>query len=206
MDLTDAVFITQEQDEQLRRSRCRTNDVVLTITGYPGSAAVVMDSDLPLNINQHSVRFATRDGWPPGFVAAAINSAFGKLQVDRLAIGGTRDALDYPSVRSLLIPAFDLSARMEVGKTVSRANVAMRIAEQLTKAAKLLVECLIEKRLTEAELSLAQSRLEQNDTGADRAILRRLTAKGLDVAGEPPLFPDLAQLEKALADAGGPTP
>jgi type I restriction enzyme S subunit len=191
MDLNDAVFITAEQDEQLRRSRCRANDIVLTITGYPGSAAVVMESDLPLNINQHSVRFATRDGWPAGFVAVAINSPFGKLQVDRLAIGGTRDALDYPSVKSLLIPAFDSETRTEVGKTVFRANVTMRISDQLAKAAKLLVEALIDGKLQESELSHAQVRLEQDDVAPDRAILARLCDGGIDATATKPLFPIL---------------
>jgi type I restriction enzyme S subunit len=78
---------------------------------------------------------------------------------------------------------------------------AIRYAQRLTTAAKLLIEGLIDGKLTEADLQAAHT-----DRDADRTILRRLTAKGLDVADEPLLFPDLAQLEMALADAGGRAP
>ena len=69
---------------------------------------------------------------------------------------------------------------------------------KLTTAAKLLVEALIEGQVAEADLIAAQKALEAEDRTADREILSRLTRKGMDVAGEPPLFPDLDGLYNAL--------
>jgi type I restriction enzyme S subunit len=62
-----------------------------------------------------------------------------------------------------------------------------------------LIEALIEGKVTEAELVNAQEALERGDKTADRALLSRLTRKGVDVSGEPPLFPDLDALYALLA-------
>jgi type I restriction enzyme S subunit len=45
LDLLDAAYLSKAQDEELKRSRCKANDVILTITGYPGTAAVVLEED-----------------------------------------------------------------------------------------------------------------------------------------------------------------
>jgi type I restriction enzyme S subunit len=198
LDLSDAVYISEKQDAALSRSRCQSGDVVLTITGYPGSASVVMQEDLPLNINQHSVKFTPNQGWPPGFIAAAINSKFGRLQVDRLAIGGTRDALDYPSVRSLQIPEFNQTIRNEIASLVDAAYHAARTSVRLISASIMLVEALISRSISEEELVVAHAQLCQKDQTGDRSILNRLHQGGIDDACTPRLIPDLDSYYAAL--------
>ena len=195
LDRTDAAFITTEQDGQIARSRCRADDVVLSITGYPGTASVVLDEDLPLNINQHSVRFAVRSDFGAGYVAAAINSRFGQLQVGRLAVGGTRDALDYTSVRSLLVPELEGEVRARVNVQVKSANLCIRAAQRLTAAATTLVEHLIEGKVNEADLVAAQKALESGDRCLDRAILQALRQNGNPAQ---PLIADLDGLYALL--------
>jgi len=199
LDLSDAAYIDAATDEELKRSRCVEGDVILSITGYPGTASVVMAEDLPVNINQHSVRFDIVGDLSPEFVTAALNSPFLKRQVDRLAIGGTREALDYTSVGNLQIPVLPKADRDEITAWISTSNRCVRAATRLTAASKFLVEALIEGKVTEAELVAAQEALERGDNAADRALLRRLTRHGLDVAGQPPLFSDLHALYALLA-------
>jgi len=134
LDLSDAVFINQSTDEELARSRCAAEDIILTITGYPGTAALVMEEDLPVNINQHSVRFGIKQDVGNGFVCAALNSRFLKYQVDRLAIGGTRDSLDYPSVSRLLIPRFALEIEQEIDACVRNVVSAIKLAHRRPSA------------------------------------------------------------------------
>ena len=53
----DLKYITDEVHQgQLNRSQLADDDVLMTITGRVGSAAVVRDYHLPANINQHLVR------------------------------------------------------------------------------------------------------------------------------------------------------
>ena len=199
LDLSDAAYIDAATDDELKRSRCAEGDVILSITGYPGTASLVMSDDLPVNINQHSVRFDIAGDLTPEFVTAALNSPFVKKQVDRLAIGGTREALDYKSVGVLQIPVLPESDRINITSWVNIANRCVRAATRLTTTANFLVEALIEGKVTEAELVNAQEALERGDNSADRALLSRLTRKGIDVAGEPALFPDLDALYALLA-------
>lgn len=202
LDLSDAVYIDAIADQEIARSRCDIDDVILTITGYPGTASLVTQEDLPININQHSVRFNVKTGVDPAYICAALNSRFLKYQVERLAIGGTRDSLDYPSVGNLLIPRFSHRLEHAIAKMARNVIAAIKLAQRLTTAAKLLVEALIEGHLSEAELIAAQQQLEAGDTSLDRAILSRLKTDGLNGTGQP-LFADLDELYVLLAQAAG---
>jgi type I restriction enzyme S subunit len=206
LDLSDAAYVDGEADEMLKRSRCVAGDIILGITGYPGTASLVMEDDLPVNINQHSVRFNTDGSLTPEYVTAAINSTFVQKQVDRLAIGGTRDALDYPSVRDLQIPVLDDAIAAEVTTSVNVANAAVRASSRLTTTAKCLVEALIEGKVSETDLVQAQEALERHDHGPDRALLARLTSRGMDVPDAAPLFPDLDKLYELLDQTDGDNP
>ena len=200
LDLSDAVYIDQLADEELARSRCAADDIILTITGYPGTASLVTEEDLPVNINQHSVKFNIKDGIESGYVCAALNSKFLKYQVDRLAIGGTRDALDYPSVGRLLIPRYEAEVEKNIGEQARCVNAAIKLSQRLTNAAKLLVEALIEGQLTEAELIAAEQALQAGNDQLDRRILNRLKTDGVD-RQVPALFSDLDELYRLLAQA-----
>jgi len=125
LDINDIAYIDQNTNKLLKRSIIKVHDIVMTITGYPGTACCVQEDDLPLNINQHSVRFHLKEEWNPFFVAAFINSDWGKAQIERRSIGGTRDALDYPSVLSLVIPKVEKSIQDELG------NLSIKYANEL---------------------------------------------------------------------------
>ena len=92
----------------------------------------------------------------------------------------------------------------KVGLLSRRKSLITRYSILLTTAAKLLVEALIEGQVSESDLVAAQKALEAGNRSADREILSRLTRKGMDVASEPPLFPDLDGLYNALDSLNTP--
>jgi type I restriction enzyme S subunit len=147
VDLSNVVYVTPRMDEKLGRSRIKPYDVILTITGYPGNAAVATPDLLPLNINQHSVRLGLRSGINPFYVAAFLNSEYGYAQVQQKATGATRDALNYGAVRSLRVPVIPKEQQDEVGKHFEVYGKLLRCAQQLVHEAKADVEALIEGRL-----------------------------------------------------------
>ncbi|MCU8034736.1 MAG: hypothetical protein WC024_10725 [Shewanella sp.] len=200
LDLSDAVFIDADTNDQLSRSECQVDDIVLSITGYPGTASLVTEQDLPMNINQHSVRFNVKQGVDSAYVCAALNSEFLKLQVQRLSIGGTRDALDFPSVGNLLIPRFSEDIESAVAVSARHYIKAVQLSKLLIFVAKMLVEELIEGNISEAEMVSAQQALEAGDDSLDRALLERMTAEGIDGEGDP-LFDDIDQLYDLLEQA-----
>lgn len=192
-----AVFISDEQDREMARSRLADGDVLLTITGADfGHAGVITKRHLPGNISQHSVRF--RPTIDASYLVAYLESSYGQRMIWRQAYGATRPAIDYPGVKSLLIRVPDPAVQKVIGDAVRSGVLARDCASWLVSGAKLLVEALIEGKITEDELVIAQKALERGDRAIDQAILSRLTEDGIDVVGKPPLFLDLDALYSVI--------
>jgi len=105
-DLSDLNYIKEEVHQgELKRSQLEENDVLMTITGRVGNAAVVTADLLPANINQHIVRLriAVRDV-SPQYLAVYLNGSVGLALSNRGVTGGTRVALDYGTIKAIQIP------------------------------------------------------------------------------------------------------
>lgn len=89
----------------LGRSRLAENDVLLTITGRVGSAAVVKEKHLPANINQHVARLRINTKrCRPEFLSEWLNCPAGLAVSNHPVSGGTRPALTYGAIRNIRIP------------------------------------------------------------------------------------------------------
>jgi hypothetical protein len=136
IDLNDVKYITQDvHDQMLGRSQLRTNDVLMTITGRVGTAAVVPAEILPANINQHIVRIRLQTPeCLPEYLAAYLNSSTGNLLTNRGVSGGTRIAVDYGVVRNLQIPIppHDVQQRI-VQELQERKEAAQALREAATR-------------------------------------------------------------------------
>jgi len=127
-DFTDLNFIRPEVHEgELSRSRLAAGDVVMTITGRVGNAAVVTQDILPANINQHIVRLRIvgKDVLPV-YLAAFLNSSVGLALTNRRVTGGTRIALDYDAIRNVPIPKPVLKIQEAIAAEVTRRRTAAR--------------------------------------------------------------------------------
>ena len=102
----DMNYITNEVHKgQLGRSQLEDDDVLMTITGRVGSAAVVRDYHLPANINQHLVRMRIdTELCRPEFLSEWLNCSAGLDLSNRYVSGGTRAALDYDAIRKIRVP------------------------------------------------------------------------------------------------------
>jgi type I restriction enzyme S subunit len=144
----EAVFIKAEDDEKLKRSRLAEGDVLLTITGAKfGKSAVVGPKHLPGNISQHSVRFKPDpEKIDAHFLVAYLNCNIGQVVIWREAYGATRPAIDFPSIRSLIVPVLGTAAQKYIGDKI-------RQAEQLRAWAKFLREA-VDLQLNKLDLSI----------------------------------------------------
>ncbi len=124
IDFENAVYISDEDDEKLQRSRLKDGDVLLTITGAKfGKSAVVNETHLPGNISQHSVRFFPKpDELDPYFLVAYMNGVTGQIAIWREAYGATRPAIDFPGVRSLVVPIVGNIVQKYIGDKVRQAE------------------------------------------------------------------------------------
>ena len=105
-DLNDIKYIQADVHQgQLKRSQLDVDDVLMTITGRVGTAAVVRSDLLPANINQHIVRLRLNTNkCLPDYLAAYLNTVLGLMISNRSVTGGTRIALDYGAIKGIPIP------------------------------------------------------------------------------------------------------
>ncbi|EPW3739601.1 restriction endonuclease subunit S [Campylobacter jejuni] len=134
-NVEDIVYISQQDDEYLKRSRLKFNDVLLTITGISYGKSAVVERDLVgANINQHSVKIEVKN-INPYFLSTFLNSKFGKLQSDKKITGVTRPALDYQSIKKFLIPIFPMEFQLEIQNLVKDSHRALEESKELYKKA-----------------------------------------------------------------------
>lgn len=143
--MDDVKYISLEANEKLlKRSQLTPGDVLLTITGRIGDAAVVPQNFGRGNINQHIARLQCKDTVVPGYVAAFLNSFLGKMQILRKSTGGTRVAIDYGAIRSIKIPIPPIEVQEKISlrtdEIKSQAKGLRTEAEKVIPAARRLVE------------------------------------------------------------------
>ena len=151
-DLNDVVYISEEDNDKLSRSKLEENDVLLTITGADfGRIATVRNNHLPANINQHSVRMHFKENIDPYFVSTYLNCKYGQNQIYKYSIGATRPAIDYTSIKKIKVPIPSPEIQKYIGDKVRRAEELREEAKRLKEEAESLIsnsinlERLVEK-------------------------------------------------------------
>jgi restriction endonuclease S subunit len=141
-DLSDLNYVKEEVHQgELKRSQLEENDVLMTITGRVGNAAVVTADLLPANINQHIVRLRIMvSDVRPQYLAVYLNSSVGLALSNRGVTGGTRLALDYGTIKAIQIPVPPPEVQDEIVTEAHRRRDEARrlraVAESEWQAAK----------------------------------------------------------------------
>jgi restriction endonuclease S subunit len=150
-NLNDVVYINKKQDEEIKRTRLKERDVLLTITGVSFGKSVVVPRELSnANINQHSVKITLDENLNPYFLSTFLNCKFGKLQSDKNVVGVTRPALDYEVIKNFNIPKIKLSFQNRIEKIINKSVETTRNSQFLYSQAEsiLLKEIGLEKEVT----------------------------------------------------------
>jgi len=164
----------------------------------------VDERDKDAVISSHLIKLEFDNERLAAAVAVFLNSSAGKVLLHKISYGAVQPQIGQDELIKLPIPEFILANASTILVLLKQYESSIRTSGRLVNAAKQLVEALIENKLNEQELINAQQALERGDTTLDRQILSRLTAKGIDHEGSPPLFPDLDQLYDLLEKAEGP--
>lgn len=108
----DCVYITKEAHEgMLRRSQVEEGDLLVKITGVGRMAiASVAPKGFVGNTNQHMIVIKTKNKEISKYLAHYLNLDMIEKIASRHSTGGTRPALDYPSVKAIpIIERIDFS-------------------------------------------------------------------------------------------------
>jgi len=179
------------------QQRPEQKDLLLTRKGTFGVAAVVMTKQQFLASSEVFV-CKPKDKKSAAALSWFLNSYGGRCQFWQFATGTTMLGINQENLAKILVPVFDDSTNDYFNKANSEFVLLSEMSFALTTAAKYLVEGLIEGKITENELVEAEEALASGEREPDKAILARLTRKGMDAAHEAALFADLDALYSAL--------
>ncbi|BAY63252.1 hypothetical protein NIES22_33380 [Calothrix brevissima NIES-22] len=102
--LDELKYISQEKHNELIRSRVVPGNLLITIAGRLGTAAVFPESLKEGNITGHIVGLELSKEINPHYVATFINSQLGQFQAIRLGHRTTRPELNLSEVGEFVIP------------------------------------------------------------------------------------------------------
>jgi len=176
----------------------KANSIVLGMDG-DFRAQFFLQEELPMLINQRvaifypeTIRSELLTHW--------LNRPEGQIQLYQWVVKTTVDHTSLLDLKKIIIPRFDADKEDLLADKLMLARLAIYFSRKLIATAKYVVESLIEGKITEKQLIIAQQTLNTGNNSQDRDILSRLTNNGLDTEGEP-LFPDIDQLYDLLAQS-----
>lgn len=200
-NIDPTAFTWVPSDQVAPKAKIRTGDILLEIKGAIEACELAGAHLHGAYVNGSIYRFTPKN-IKSGYLAFYLRSFIKQLYCERVSVNNIIAYLDLGSISAL--PVLRLSAEQE--ESIEQAFLShlesARYGFALTKAAKLLVEALIEGQLTETELIAAEQALQAGNDQLDRRILNRLKTDGVDDQG-PALFGDLDELYQLLTQAEG---
>jgi len=136
-----ARYISDKTDEILKKSRIREEQVLLSMSGSVGNAAVAYKIPPKLNSNQDIVKIKLKGKLSPYSLAAFLNSKYGRMQVLRLPVGSVQQHIFIWQTKSLLVPIFPGSFINRIDKIYKEGLDQLQISKSLySQAEDLLLE------------------------------------------------------------------
>lgn len=117
IDLDNVKYISKKVDEILKKSRVSNGQVLLTMAGTIGNAAVVNNLERSANANQAIAKIKLLDNFSPYYLAAFLNSRYGLLQTQREIVSSVQANIFLGTIKQFRVPIFDNKTTENISKT-----------------------------------------------------------------------------------------
>lgn len=114
IDLDNVKYISEKVDEILQKSRVNNGQVLLTMAGTIGNAAVAHNLPLRANANQAIAKITPIDNVSPYYLAAFLNSKYGLLQTQREIVSSVQANIFLGPIKKFKIPIFNHETTKEI--------------------------------------------------------------------------------------------
>lgn len=104
IDLTDVARISQNVHDSMSNSKVRKGDVLLNITGGSIGRCHFVETDKPLNVNQHVCIVRPNKMIETRFLNNLLASNIGQDQIWFYQQGGGREGLNFQALKNFVIP------------------------------------------------------------------------------------------------------
>lgn len=146
---SDKRILREHHQSELKRTRLQEGDILITIKGRVGNAAVVEHLPGPTNINQDVALLRLVSGVHPYYVIGYLNSVIGRTFINQICTGQINPFLGLGNLRTVSIPIFDQEQMQSIGQRlqqiINQAYETAQSSKRLLDIAKRGVEIAIEQ-------------------------------------------------------------
>ncbi|MDJ0900447.1 MAG: restriction endonuclease subunit S [Xenococcus sp. MO_188.B8] len=191
IDFDSLVSIKKYKYDEQPQIHLKEGDIAFTKDGTIGKAIVIpsLSNDLAAGSTVARLRCYSDEKINRYYLEYVLNHPVMQIQIMSFATGMAQPHITQEWIAKLQIPRCQFEEK--IGHEIKFYHECLIESEKLTTAAKFLVEALIEGKLTETELTNAQTALQKGEIEPDKAILAKLTRQGYEIPDQPILFPDL---------------
>jgi type I restriction enzyme, S subunit len=148
IDWSDVLKISPEVHEQLPKSKVYSGDILYSMAGTIGLAALAPENLGECNSNQAIAKIRLKPGTlNPSYLAAFLNSRLGRFQSERISNGQTVLNINLGEIGKILIPVPPLDIQHALVTEMDRTRIEARRlraeAEAVVTTAKAKVERMI---------------------------------------------------------------
>ena len=122
----DVLFIDDDTNDVLARSRIHSRDVLLSIAGTIGRSAVVPDDAPQMNCNQAVAIIRLNDKVDPYYFRYWLDSSDAVRQITGSKVTATISNLSLGCIRELLVPLPSIAEQRRIAEILDRADAVRR--------------------------------------------------------------------------------
>jgi type I restriction enzyme, S subunit len=154
IETTDIVYLDNSLVDGIGTCYVEEGDILITRSGTVGICAVVDDFHNNFAYGSFIIRLRVDNSrWNPYYIAAFLNSFWGKWQVERLQNGAVQQNINIEEIGQILIPVVPKDQQDLVEQIVREYINMTRLSKQLIDEAKQDVEDLVEGKFDESKIS-----------------------------------------------------
>ncbi len=163
---SDKRILHEHHDGELKRTRLKKGDCLITIKGRIGNAAIVEELSKPVNINQDVALCRVKDELPSYYLTAYLNSLAGHAFTQQFCTGQINPFLSLGNVRLIPIPIYDDKRMQRIAAlaedTIGKAQASHNHSRLLLDQAKQIIDGAV----------LQRSRQDGSPESAEVAVTR----------------------------------
>ena len=114
IDFSETMFIDDNVHNILKKSQIKENQVLFSMSGTIGNAAVAYNIPNKLNSNQDIAKITLKKRYSPSYVTSFLNSKYGKLQTQRELVGSVQQHIFLWQIKNLKIPIISEEIEREI--------------------------------------------------------------------------------------------
>ena len=186
-------LVSEAIHNQYKRTILRSNDVVISLVGYPGEAAVIPKSLVGANISRAVGLIRLRDGINSLFLVSFLNSPVGRGVVLKPSAGSAQTVVNLNSLNKLLIPRPSPEEQQKIADCLSSLDDIITFQTQKLNFLKTHKKGLMQDLFPADGESVPRLRFKGFEDDWGKENLENLSSKISDGIHSTPVYDDNGQ-------------